>query len=220
MALITLPQRFGFTSVDLTLQRFTNMLRSRFTGQSQLVSYPFAVWMLEGELVDMDGPEAAALRSFLVQLEGRKNTFKIPVPGNIGFSTEYAGDLYVINGAAARATSFQVQTITPITPNSTIAKTGDYFTVYNELKVLTSDLVTNGAGIAVANFQPFLRKAIAVAGDVPTARRLYHNKNAPDSTGLGAYCLMRALDDDIANWALKPPVRHSSKFKAIEALDD
>lgn len=206
MALITLPAKFGFTRVErFALVRNSNILRSRFTGQGQRVTYPYAVWEFEGRLVEYDGPEAAAIRSFLVQLDGVENTFKLPVPGYTKpTGVGYNGAGLVVNTAAnARATSLNVS-VGYGTSLTQFLRAGDYFTINDELKVATADLNIDVNGNGVLYFKSALRKPVAVNQTL---------------TLKDPYCLMHATEDDVANWALTPPIRHGIEFRAIEAVD-
>jgi len=126
MPVIPVPANFAFTAISkFALQRATNLLRSRYTGADQVVSYPFAVWYLEGSLVEYDGANAGYIRSFLAQLEGQKNTFRIPVPGYTTPSTGYT--LNTATVAIAMASRASSVTVGGLTPNVPILAEGDYF---------------------------------------------------------------------------------------------
>lgn len=204
MAIIPLPAAFSFTSVKkFALQRAGNTVRSKYTGVRQTVVYPYAIWILEATLVEYDGAQARAIRSFLAQLEGQKNSFRLPVPGHSKPTTGYAGNALVNNvaGIAARATSMAVDGLTASVP---ILNEGDYFTVNDELKICTSAIASNGAGQATISFMPAMRKAV------------------PDNTAVtfqNPTILMHAQDDDVANWGLSPPYRHKINFDAIELVE-
>lgn len=204
MALITLPPKFAFSRVSsFKLQRATNTLRSKYTAQRQTIIYPFAVWMLEATLREYDGVDAGKIRSFLAQLEGQKNTFRLPVPGYTKPTAGYnpAGTEYIVNSnVPARATSAQIYTGAANTP---IFNEGDFFTVNDELKIVTVAAATNSGGIVTVNFQPPMRTVVLTNTVVVLTNPT---------------CLMTAADDDVANWDIAPPVRQSSKFSAVEAI--
>jgi hypothetical protein len=203
MAIINLPTNFSFTSVKkFALQRASNVTRSKYTGVRQKIVYPFAVWIFEASLVEYDGQNASKLRSFLMQLEGRKNTFRLPVPGYTKPSTNNVNVNCIMRlSAAARATTIFVNSL----PSSVaILNEGDYFTIQDELKVVTISTASDGFGQAQIDFQPPLRKACAAAVTV---------------TLINPTILMEAQDDDVANWGLSPPYRHKVSFDAIEAID-
>lgn len=204
MAIITVPTNFSFTGIPkFYLQRAGNTTRSKYTGLRSTVVWPFAVWVLEGNLVDYDGANARLIRSFLVQLEGQKNTFRLPVPGHSKPTTGYSGNCLVNNvaGIAARATSMAVD---GLTASTAILNEGDYFTVNDELKVATTSVASNASGQATLTFMPPLRKAIADNATV---------------TLQNPTILMHAQENDVASWGLSPPYRHKIKFEAIEAIE-
>ena len=202
MAVIPVPIAFSFTAITkFSLQRATNLIRSRFTGITQVISYPFAVWYLEGSLVEYDGANAGYVRSFLAQLEGQKNTFRIPVPGYTGPSTGYALNTALVSVAmASRASSVTVNNLTASVP---ILAEGDYFVINDELKVATASISSDSTGSATLSFKPPSRKTAAVGANVYFQSPTIY---------------MQAQKDDIATWGLNPPYRHPVKFAAVEAI--
>lgn len=202
MALITMPAKFGFRSIaKWGLVRANNTMRSKFTGQRQVIVYPFAVWVLQGKLIEYpEGTEARDIRAFLALLDGQANTFQFPVPGYLAPSGGYAGNAQINAIAASNSLTVSLKGL-PI--NSTPLKKGEYFTVNGELKLLTTDVNTDGAGIGNATFKPGLRAAVAV-NDIVTLQN--------------PYCIMASIDEDAATWGLGPPVKHDFDFNAMEAF--
>lgn len=202
MALITLPTKFGFSRIErFGLTRRSNSLRSRYTGQGQTVIYPYAVWEFGGTLIEYDGLDAAAIRSFLLDLEGPKNTFQMPVPGYVKPSTGYTLNGVARVKALARTNKISVTGLTPLT---NIIKKGEFITINDELKVVSDDYNSTSTGNAFINFKPALRKNVEI--DTPI---IFQNP----------YCLMRATEDDVASWSIAAPTRQNSNFEAIEAVD-
>jgi len=201
MAIIPVPAKFSFTDIPrFGLQRAGNTLRSRYTAASQRIVYPFAIWQLQGKLVDYDGHEAAKIRSFLIQLEGKKNTFRLPVPGYTKPTSGYAGPNPIAGVTASRATSMSYTGASAFVP---LLNEGDYFTIGDELKMCTSSISSNGAGSGTISFQPAMRKAIL------SATIIIQNPTV----------LMHAEDDDVATWGLNAPYFHKVNFTAVEAID-
>lgn len=201
MAVIPVPTNFSFTAITkFTLQRASNIIRSRYTGAAQTISYPFAVWYLEGTLVDYDGANAGYIRSFLAQLEGQKNTFRLPVPGYTKPSTGYSGNGAVSIALAARASSLTMNGLTASTP---ILAEGDYFMFNDELKMATASVSSDGSGAATIPFKPASRKAATVGTTVQLQNPTLY---------------LQAQGDDVATWGITPPFRHPVKFRAVEAI--
>ncbi len=207
MAIITVPPALRFSKVNsFTLQRATNILRSKFTGQAQRVVYPYAVWELEATLLESDGLNAGQIRSFLAQLAGQKNSFRLPVPGyspqhyngkNAGYST--FGD----GAANARASSLTLRIFGNYQAGIVINE-GDYFQIGDEIKIATVGITTLGADLSTLFFEPPLRKSYVHLTPI--------NLKTPT-------ILMTARDDDVASWGLGPPIRQTGKFAAIEAVE-
>jgi len=202
MAIIPLPTRFGFSDIpNFTLARASNEVRSKYTAVRQILVYPYAVWMLEGSLVDLTGVEAAKLRSFLVQLEGKQNKFRLPVPDYNRPSTGYLGNGVLYANVAARAKSVQVFGLTPNTP---IIGDGEYFNVGDELKMATSDIASDANGRCTISFNPALRKSYGAGVQIKLQNPTI---------------LMHSQDDDVASWSIRPAHRQGAKFSAIEAIE-
>jgi len=202
MAIIPLPSRFGFSSIpNFTLSRASNEVRSKYTAVRQILVYPYAIWQLDGDIIELDGKDAANMRSFLIQLEGKQNKFRLPVPGYFRPSTGYQGNATMLNLASPRDSSF---IMTGLTPNAPILGNGDYLSVNDELKMSTSDIAADNNGRCLVSFKPALRKSVA-----PGVTVVLQNPTV----------LMNSRDDDVASWSLKPPFRQTSKFRAIEAIE-
>lgn len=202
MAIINLPAAFSFTSIKkFALVRAGNTVRSKYTAVRQTVVYPYAIWVLEATLVEYDGAQARAIRSFLAQLEGQKNTFRLPVPGHSKPTTGYAGDCTTNGAVAARATSIAVQGLTASVP---VLNEGDYFTINDELKIATSSVASNGTGQATITFMPAMRKPVATGFAVKLQNPTI---------------LMHMQDDDTASWGISAPYRHKVNFDAIEVVE-
>lgn len=201
MALIAIPAKFGFTTIeDFTLTRAASRARSRYTGVSQKVLFPYAVWVFKATLVEYDGQDAANIRAFLMALEGIKNTFRLPVPGYL-YPSNNPTLTGVADATAVRAVTMRV--VTNITGPRIALKAGEYFTINDELKVVTADCNLGGDNAVAINFQPPLRAAVAATTAV---------------TFINPTILLEAVDEDSASWSIKPPYRHSIKINAIEAL--
>ena len=166
------------------------------------MTYPFALWVLEGTLVKKDGLDAGRWRSFLVQLRGQKNTCRMPVPGHSRPLSGYAGPEGVTAASAlAGASSFQTSGWTPGVP---VLAEGDYFTVNDELKLCTSSAASAGNSVALLTFEPALRRPVPAGETI----HVYD-----------PWCLMSAQDDQQGGWALSRPVQHDIKLKLMEAFE-
>jgi hypothetical protein len=203
MPTIIPPSILSFTSIDsFRLERYAAVVRSRFTGQTQRIIYPMAVWVFEAKLKDYVEPDATTIRGFLANLQGQVNPFRLVIPGKATPSTGVT-DLNIQTNvaAAARATSVALK---QLNVSATILKAGDYFTIGEELKIATADLISNSSGIGTINFTPPLRSAYPISTPVKI--------NDPT-------VLLYASDDDVLDQAIGPPVISGFTLKAIEAID-
>lgn len=202
MATIEIPSFLSFTKVKtFKLERLGNILRSRFTGQRQKLVYPYAIWYISAELREYDGTQAGAIRSFLVQLEGIGNQFKLPVPGYQKSATGY-----IANRAATQVSPVRSQSVTVGggTPNAPYLNDGDYITIRDELKLVVGNVAFDASGNATVNFKPHMRKQINIGNLV------YCNN---------PWVMVEALDDDVANWSISPPTRQKSSIDLVEVID-
>jgi len=210
LAIITPPSTIQWAELStFKLQRAGLTLRSRYTGRRQSVSFPFALWVIEGKLVKVDGLEAGRWRSFLVQLSGQDNTFRLPVPGHSGPASGFnaggtgADTTTTLTSRPAGSSSVVVGNWTATGNGVPLVAEGDYVTVNDELKVVTAGALT-AAGGATINFKPPLRRFAASGSAVAILRPTV---------------MVQAQDDDVAGWGLSRPVQHTIQLKLMEAFD-
>lgn len=156
-SLIQWPQTnpyIGFGSYTLKLSRKTAIMRSPFTGTRQALVSPYALWVFSGKFSKQQLLNAAALRSFLVQLDGQANKFKLPIPDANSPLSGYIGNTGLVNGANQTGSSL---TTDGWDISTLIFADGDYFTVNDELKQVVGYVVSDGSGNATINFKPSIR---------------------------------------------------------------
>lgn len=183
---------------EVAMVRRTGIAQSPFTGSTQRSEGSFALWSLNGSFSEMDDRQISRLWvSFFLQLRGRAGTFKLIIPGTAEPSTGYTGAVGIVNGASQTGLSL----ITNGWDNITLVlQEGDYFTVNDELKILTADATTNGAGAVTLAFEPPLRTSPADTAPLTIAN---------------PYFIAR-LENDAPTWNLRPPFFHAFSFEAIE----
>lgn len=110
MAVIYVPRSFGYSNISKWgLSRSGNVARSKFTGQSQRVTYPYALWAFEGTLKEFVEPDASDIRAFLVNLSGQENTFDLPVPGYDRKANNSFADIVSLTDGTTAITSDGIQ---------------------------------------------------------------------------------------------------------------
>ena len=138
MTVIALPDNAWFDKVSrFELTRTGTALRSKYTGARQQVSFPLALWAVEATMVPKSGADAAAWRAFMVELNGQRNKFRLPVPGCDGPLSGYSARHPASGGMtagtiAARSKSMTTRGWFGLEP---LLMRGDYFTVNDELKM-------------------------------------------------------------------------------------
>lgn len=203
MALITAPASFldRISRADITLSRVDFEVRSIFNRKRQVLAYPSGShWRVELEWRIMDELEAGEWRAFYALLQGRANTFELPIPTYDGPSSGYSGPAGLVNGAGQTGNSL----ITDGWSNSTqIFRAGDLFTVNNELKIVTANVSSNGSGEATIPIEPPIR--------VPPANNAPLEIDEP-------YFICASDNSDQASWGLSPGRLSSfERFSGVEA---
>lgn len=141
----------AFESYTLKLSRHTTLMQSPFTGKRQSMAQPFALWGFSGKFAKLDLQNAASLRSFLAQLSGQANKFKLPIPDAQYPQSGYTGVTGFVNGANQTGTSLVTN---GWIASSLILNDGDYFTVNDELKKCIGYAMSDGGGACTINFVP------------------------------------------------------------------
>lgn len=201
MTVVTVPAAIRWVDLKVKLLRKTEKLTSQYSGRSQVIVLPYALWVVEGGLIPYEAMDAGPIRSFLVKLEGSANTARVPVAGSETPLSLYSGTPGATVGiVAAGATTIPVDGVTPTT---TIVKEGDFFNVGDELKMAMADAISDGAGAVSIQCQPPMRED-TVNNEVVAFEDVF------------IYC--NAVDDDIATWVVTAPVEHAISMKLVEAF--
>ena len=201
MADITFPSGVYWKKFDYEMVRASFSMSSPYTGRSQILQSPYAVWMVEGDLIPYEKTKVGPMKSWVMQLAGKANRTKLLLPdANLNsLGTTQVGT--VKTTAASGSTSITAQ---GYTPSTTLAEEGDYVNIGDELKVITSVYTSDGAGEETFTFAPPLRNE-QTAG---TSVRLHDN-----------FLWVRAAEDNIASWSIKAPLEHAIKLKFVEDVD-
>ena len=159
----------------------TQIFESPLSGDVQRLALPGARWVAEYTFRQTTAAEVGALQSFLVQLQGRANTFN-------GYDPDRTTVLGTGNGTPlVKGASQTGRSLTTDgwANSETVLKAGDYFSVNGELKIVTADVTSDGSGNATIAFEPALRASPA-------------DNAAIDITN--PTCLMILDNDEMAMW--------------------
>jgi len=196
---INFPSGIQIRAGRFGLKTNTQSFISPLSGDMQTAELPGARWTATYTLTPGKREEMAAINAFLVSLGGPAGTFygydpSAKTPRGAGGGTP------LVNGANQVGSSL----ITNGWPNSTLVlKTGDYFTVNSEYKMITADVSSNGSGAATLSFKPNLRTS--PADDAPITI------NNPT-------CIMRLQDDEQAAWDVDESSFYDVSFSAVETF--
>jgi hypothetical protein len=201
MTAIDLPTSPGFTFCRFGLQTNTQRFESPFTKSAQRVLLSPGQWMATYGLPAMKRDRAVAWQAFLLKLEGGANTFNAFDPDAVN-PRGVGGGSPLVKGASQTGSSLLVDGC-PTSVTGWLLP-GDYFAVGDELKMVTSQVNTDGSGEATITFKPRLRNSPA--------------DNAP-LTLVKATCTMALADDQQTIWECNENGVYLPKtFTAIEVF--
>ena len=179
----------------------TRSFVSPLSGAVQTTAMSGARWTATYTYPPMTHAEAGEFLAFLISLQGSENRFYAwdplhKIKGNRGGM----GGTPLVDGASQTGTTL----VTDGWPNSTLVlKKGDYFTVNNELKMVTADETSDGSGDLTINFEPALRSSPS---------------NNATITVSGATCIMMLSDDNQTMWDQTSIENYGLTFSGIEAF--
>lgn len=184
--------------IVLQLARAADQTIRLMNGSKKYVLGTDAEWHAVFAIEPLNLAESKVWKAALVQLAKRGNNFKLPTFGIDGMgSSAGLGFSPVAKGIGQLGT---VLLADGVTANTLIAQAGDGLEVNGEFKILTSDAFSDGSGIVAFSFEPALR--VAPADNAPI------ELDKPEIT--------MALDEGVAQWAIRRPEIHEMKISAFE----
>lgn len=134
------------------LQTNDAAFESPLTGTVRTLERKGARWRVTLTFDDLDGAERAELQGFLAKVRGFANRVLLPIFAHTNRGA--GGGTPVVSGGSQSGATLN-SSGWPIT--TTVLRRGDFFSVNGELKIVTDDVVSDGAGLAAINFSPILR---------------------------------------------------------------
>jgi len=154
MAEVTIPAiKAGSASIGLVRADVATELLS---GAEVYTIFARAAWTMNINLVIQTEQQGRDWSGALARLSSFGNFFKASPPAYSGAA--YTGSTPQVNGAAQLGTTLSLKNITP---SAVVFRTGEYFEVNGELKIVTATATANGSGIASVSFEPPLRASPA-----------------------------------------------------------
>ena len=179
MTTYTIPTTVGFSSVEFGLENNNQVFESPLSNSIQVSELTGARWYATFNLPPMKKDNALEYIGFLQRLQGRVHSFFGYDANHRSPSGTIAGSTLLVNGADQTGTSL----ILDGGANSTLVlKAGDFFSVNNELKMVTANATTDGSGDVTVNFVPSLRSSPSNDASITTVNPVCTMKLTGDST--------------------------------------
>jgi hypothetical protein len=199
---LTLPTATGIQTQRFALTRIVGVSQSPFTRQEQVIQHQGEYWSATVQLPPMLKDNASQWLAFLLQLRGRRGTFKLGDQDRKTIQGVATGTIRV-NGASQTGNQVALDGFAVSTNN--VFKAGDYIQINSYLYMVTEDVNSNGSGEADVKIEPSLRSGLETIADDDTV--LYTNTTT----------IMR-LDSNEVAWDTDQVSKYGISFACSEAL--
>jgi hypothetical protein len=199
---LTLPTATGVITQNFSLTRAVAVTTSPFTFQTQVHQHQGEFWRTVISLPPMLRANANIWLSFLLQLRGRRGTFKIGDQDAKSITGVATGTIRV-NGASQTGNQIALDGFANSTNN--VFKAGDYIQIGSFLYMVIEDVNSNSSGEANVKIEPALRSSLETINDDTTV--VYSNTTT----------IMR-LDSNELGWQTDKVSKYGISFSASEAL--
>tara|TARA_Y100000004_G_scaffold161114_1_gene188987 strand:- start:9 stop:635 length:627 start_codon:yes stop_codon:yes gene_type:complete len=199
---LTLPTATGIVTQNFSLTRAVAVTTSPFTFQTQVHQHQGEFWRTVISLPPMLRANANIWLSFLLQLRGRRGTFKIGDQDAKTITGAATGTIRV-NGASQTGNQVALDGFANSTSN--VFKAGDYIQIGSYLYMVIEDVSSNASGEADVKIEPALRSSLESIPDDTTV--IYSNTTT----------IMR-LDSNELGWQTDKVSKYGISFSASEAL--
>ena len=199
---LTLPTATGIQTQRFALTRIVGVSQSPFTRQEQVIQHQGEYWSATVQLPPMLKNNASQWLAFLLQLRGRRGTFKLGDQDRKTIQGVATGTIRV-NGASQTGNQVALDGFAVSTNN--VFKAGDYIQINSYLYMVTEDVNSNGSGEADVKIEPSLRSGLETIADNDTV--IYTNTTT----------LMR-LDSNEVAWDTDQVSKYGISFACSESL--
>ena len=179
MATYTIPTTVGFSSVEFGLENNNQVFESPLSNSIQVSELTGARWYATFNLPPMKKENSLEYIGFLQRLQGRVHSFFGYDANHRSPSGTIAGSTLLVNGASQTGTSLILD---GAQASTTVLKAGDFFSVNNELKMVTVDATSDSSGDVTVNFVPSLRSSPSDDAVITTTNPVCTMKLTGDST--------------------------------------
>ncbi|MES4612998.1 hypothetical protein V2154_10480 [Ewingella sp. CoE-038-23] len=153
MAVLEWPHDVCPASLTWRPESNSKTFRSPFNGASQTVRFPGTRWLCSLTFTNLNDDKSRRIDALVAALDGEYGRVKIRDWGRSGRTPAGAP---VVSDANQSGVSLGTK---GWTPGVVVLRTGDYFTVNDELKMVTADASSNSSGVAIIQFAPMLRSS-------------------------------------------------------------
>lgn len=154
MTTYAIPTTVGFSNVSFGLQNNNQEFISPLSNVIQIAELTGSRWYATYTIPPMSKSEALEYIGFLNKLQGRVHSLYGYDPSHRTPSGSYSSSTLLVNGADQTGISL---TTDGAQVSTTVLKAGDFFSVNNELKMVTADATSDSSGNLTINFVPSLR---------------------------------------------------------------
>ena len=199
---LTFPTVSGIKTQRFSLNRTVAVSASPFTGQEQVFQHEGEIWSTQISFPPMLKDKAAVVLAFLLQLRGRRGTFKIGDQDRKTIQGVATGTIRV-NGASQTGNQVALDGFANSTSN--VFKAGDYIQIGSYLYMVTEDVTSNGSGEANVRIEPALRQGIETIADdatvtytnTTTIMRLDSNETGWDTDQISKYGITLSASESL-----------------------
>jgi len=199
---LTFPTVSGIQTQRFALTRTVSVSASPFTGQEQVFQHEGEIWSTQITFPPMLKDKAAVVLAFLLQLRGRRGTFKIGDQDRKTIQGVATGTIRV-NGASQTGNQVALDGFANSTSN--VFKAGDYIQIGSYLYMVTEDVTSNGSGEANVRIEPALRQGIETIADdatvtytnTTTIMRLDSNETGWDTDQISKYGITLSASESL-----------------------
>ena len=151
MAVLEWPHDVCPASLTWRPESNSKTFRSPFNGASQTVRFPGTRWLCSLTFTNLSDDKSRRIDALVAALDGEYGRVKIRDWRRSGRTPAGAP---VVSDANQSGVSLGTK---GWAPGVVVLRTGDYFTVNDELKMVTADASSNSSGAAIIQFAPMLR---------------------------------------------------------------
>lgn len=198
MPVLTMPSQ-DLMRVTVRPEFNTTAHTSPYNKATYTTERPGMRWVFTYELPRMRRETAALWSSFFTRLRGKAGRF---YGGSVAFSIPQgpAGGVPLVKGASQTGNTLAIDGCDASVTGW--LKEGDHFQVGDELKVITADIDTDGAGEATLQFEPPLRSSPADNAGIITSN---------------PQCVLMLAADNVG-WSEEAGIKIGFSFTAVEAF--